>query len=79
MWFCRVIQRNHDAQGDKQRVLRAEAQRLAVLFAVVEQIPLIAFQHGPRDLQRLVDAALLAPFAGSTRPACAASATVSSV
>ena len=33
-----------DAQGHKPRVLRAEAQRLAVVLAVVEQVPLIAFQ-----------------------------------
>ncbi len=41
-------------QGHKPRVLRAEAQRLAVLFArVVEEMPLIAFEHGPRDLRRV--------------------------
>ena len=42
-------------------MLRAEAHRLAVLLAVVEQIALIAFEHGPRDLDRIGDAALLAP------------------
>jgi len=34
-----------DAQRDQARVLGTEAQRLAVLFAVVEQVPLIAFQY----------------------------------
>ena len=33
------------AQGHKPRVLAAEGQRLPVLFAVEEQVPLIAFQH----------------------------------
>ena len=48
MWFCRVIQRNHMRKGDEARVLRAEAQGLAVLFAIVKQVALIAFHHGPR-------------------------------
>jgi len=50
-----------DAQRDQARVLGTEAQRLAVLFAVVKQVPLIAFQYWPRDLDRLGQAALLAP------------------
>jgi len=50
-----------DAQRDQARVLRTEAQRLAVLFAVVEQVPLIPLQDGPRNLDRLAQAALLAP------------------
>ena len=41
------------AHGHQARVLAAEAQRLAVLLPVVEQIPLIAFEHRPRDLGRL--------------------------
>ena len=49
------------AQRHEPRVLRAEAQRLAVLLAVVEQIPLIAFEHRPRDLRWLGDAALSRP------------------
>jgi len=50
-----------DAQGHKPRVLRTEAQRLAVGLAVVEQVPLIPLQHGPRDFQRLRDTALFQP------------------
>jgi hypothetical protein len=42
-------------------MLAAEAQRIAVRFAVVEQVTLVSLQHGPRDLQRLGDAALLQP------------------
>ena len=41
------------AQRHKPRVLRTEAQRLAVLLAVVEQVPLIALEHGPRDFDGL--------------------------
>ena len=41
------------AQRHKPRVLRAEGQRLAVLLAVKEQVPLIAFEHGPRDFDRV--------------------------
>ena len=63
MWFCRVIHRNHMRNGTSRDVLAAEGQRLAVLLAVVEQVPLIAFQHGPRDLDRLGQAAL----AGTSR------------
>ncbi len=48
-------------QRHKPRVLRTEAQRLAIGLAVVEQVPLIAFQHWPRDFQRLRDAALFQP------------------
>ncbi len=48
-------------QRDQAGVQRAEAQRLAVLLAVVEQMPLIAFEHGPRDLDRLRQPALFAP------------------
>ena len=48
-------------QGHKPRVLRTEAQRLAIGLAVVEQVPLIAFEHGPRDFNRLRDAALFQP------------------
>ena len=44
------------AQRHQARVLRAEAQRLAVLFAVVEEMPLIPFEHGPRDFDRLASA-----------------------
>ena len=50
------------AHGHEQGVLRTEAHRLAVLLAVMEEAALIAFEHGPRDLQRLLDAALLQPF-----------------
>ena len=49
------------AQGDEARVLRPEAQRLAVLLAVVEEMPLIPFEHWPRDLDRLRQPALPAP------------------
>ena len=50
------------AQGHKPRVLRAEAQRLAVFLARVEQVPLIAFEHRPRHIDRIGDAAFLEPF-----------------
>ena len=36
--------------GLQARVLRANAERLAVLFAVMKEPALIAFEHGPRDL-----------------------------
>jgi hypothetical protein len=49
------------AQGDQPRVLAAEAERLPVFLAVVEQVPLIAFEHGPRHVERFLDAALVAP------------------
>ena len=42
-------------------MLRPEAHRVAVLLAVVEEIPLVPLQHGPRDLQRLGQPALVAP------------------
>jgi len=42
-------------------VLRTEAERLAIGLAVVEQVPLIAFEHWPRDFDRLRDAALFQP------------------
>ena len=41
--------------------LRAERQRRAVLLPVIVERPLIAFEHGPRDLRHVLDAALLAP------------------
>src|ERR1700723_2333136 len=49
------------AQRNQTRVLRTEAHRLAVLLTIEEEIPLIAFEHGPRDLDRLGQAALDAP------------------
>ena len=66
---CRVVQdvilprhpTEPHAQGHQPRVLAAECQRLAVLFAVEEQVTLIAFEHGPRDLVRLSQAVLIRP------------------
>ena len=57
---CRVVQdvvlprhpAKPHAQRNQPRVLAAERQRLAVLFAVEEQVPLIAFEHRARDLVR---------------------------
>ena len=46
------------AQRHQASVLRTEAHRLAVLLAVVEEMPLIPFEHGPRDLDRLGQPAL---------------------
>lgn len=37
------------AQRNEASVLRTEAQRLPVLFAVVEEMTLIPLQHRPRD------------------------------
>ena len=48
-------------KGDQARVLRTEAQGLAVLLAVVKQVALIAFDHGPGHFDRSFEAALLAP------------------
>ena len=48
-------------QRHQPRVLAGEAQRLPVLFAVVEQVTLIAFEHGPRDLERLGEPVFAAP------------------
>ena len=61
MWFCRVIHLNHTRNGTRRACWLRKRQRLAVLLAVVEQISLIAFEHGPRDLGWLGEAALLAP------------------
>ena len=66
---CRIVQQmvpprhppEPHPQGNQARVLRTEAHRFAVLLAVEEQIPLIAFEDGPRDLDRIGDAPLLAP------------------
>jgi hypothetical protein len=60
MWFSRVIQRNQP-QGHQHRVLRAETQGLAVLLAVVKQVPLVALQHGPRDVVRILETTVGAP------------------
>jgi hypothetical protein len=49
------------AQRDQARVLRTEAQRLAILLAIVEQVPLIPLQHGPGHFDRLRQSALFAP------------------
>ena len=49
------------AQRHKPRVLRTEGQRLAVLLAVEEQVPLIAFEHGPRDFDGFAQAVLIGP------------------
>ena len=49
------------AQGHKPRVLAAEGQRLPVLFAVEEQVPLIAFEHWPRDLDGFAQAVFIGP------------------
>ena len=66
---CRIVQDvvlpRHPAEpaldGAQARVLRAEAERLAVLLAVVIEPALIAFQDRPRDFGWLFEAALLAP------------------
>ena len=66
---CRVVQdvvlSRHPAkphtQGHQPRVLAAEGQRLAVLFAVEEQVALIAFEHRARDLVRFSQAMLVSP------------------
>ena len=50
------------AQGNKPRVLAAEGQRLAVLFAIEEEIPLIAFEHRARNLDGFLQAVLIGPF-----------------
>ena len=42
-------------------MLAAEAERLAVFLAVVEQVPLVAFQHGPGNFGWLGETALGAP------------------
>jgi len=42
-------------------VLRTEAQRLAVLLVIVEEMALVSLQHGPRDLDRLGKPTLAAP------------------
>ena len=49
------------AQGHKPRVLRTERERLAVLLAVKEQVPLIAFEHWPRDFDGFAQAVLIGP------------------
>ena len=76
MRFCRVSQRNHGAQRHQAHVLAAEAHRLAVALAVVEQVPLIAFQHGPRDLQLARRCRAPRTTLERTGCACAACATV---
>src|SRR5258708_4837325 len=66
---CRVVQDEvlprhplePHAQRHEPRVLRAEGERLAVFLAVVEQIPLIAFEHWARDLCWLGESAFGAP------------------
>jgi hypothetical protein len=50
-----------DAQRDQAVVLAGEAQRLAVLLAVVEHVALIAFEHRARYFDRLRDGSLGAP------------------
>ena len=62
MWFCRVSQRNHTRKGTSRVCWRAEGQRLAVLLAVEEQVPLIAFEHGPRDFDGFAQAVFIGPF-----------------
>jgi hypothetical protein len=49
------------AQRHQARVLAAEGQRLAVLFAIEEQVALIAFEHGARDLDRFPQAVIVGP------------------
>jgi len=49
------------AQGHKPRVLAAEGQRLPVLLAVEEQVPLIAFEHGPGDLDGFAQPVFVGP------------------
>jgi hypothetical protein len=61
MWFCRVIHRNHTRKGTSRACWLAEAQRLPVLLAVEEEIPLIAFKHGPRDLDGFAQAVFIGP------------------
>ena len=42
-------------------MLAAERQRLAVLFAIEEQVPLIAFEHRARDLGWFLQAVFISP------------------
>src|SRR5271155_3350142 len=49
------------AQRHQPRVLAAERQRFAVLFAVEEQVPLIAFEHRARHLDGFPQAMLVSP------------------
>lgn len=49
------------AQRYQPRVLAAEAERLAVFLAAMEQVPLVAFQHGPGDLGGFAETAFGAP------------------
>src|SRR5271166_4249227 len=49
------------AQRHDAAVLAGEAQRLAVLLAVVEHMALIAFEHCARYFHWLCEAALVAP------------------
>ena len=58
---CCAIQLEPHAQRHQAIVLAGEAQRLAVLFAVVEHVALIGFEHRARDFHRLGDAALFGP------------------
>jgi|HubBroStandDraft_6_1064221.scaffolds.fasta_scaffold117455_4 hypothetical protein len=50
-----------DNTRGQPRVLAVEAERLAILLAVMKQITLVALQHRPRDLNRLAQPALQAP------------------
>lgn len=65
----RVVQQialpRHPLEPHPQRnqpcMLRRKPERFAVLLAVVEHIPLIAFEHRARDIDRFRDAALPTP------------------
>jgi hypothetical protein len=49
------------AQGHDAVMLTTEAERLAIRFAVVEDVALIALQNCAGDFHRLGDAALIGP------------------
>ena len=49
------------AQRHQARMLTAETERLAVLLAVVKQVPLVAFQHRARYVAWLGKATVLTP------------------
>src|SRR6185312_4814249 len=55
----------HAERNDAVLLLRV-VQRLAVLLAVMENVPLAGFEHRARDFGRLGDAALFGPFEEET-------------
>ena len=61
MWFCRVIHRNHTRKGTSRVCWLRKVKRLPVLFAVEEEIPLIAFEHWPGDLDGFAQAVFIGP------------------